>query len=62
MYIATAFARQILRYFHCGGVSGASAPSAKNAFGAIQTEANRLKIWRIYPKYGSRWAEKPQKT
>ena len=53
MYIATAFARQILLYFHRGGVSGASAPSAKNAFGAIQTEANRLKNGLIYPKYGS---------
>lgn len=54
MYIATAFARQILRYFHRGGVSGASAPSAKNAFGAIQTAENRLKSGLICPKYGSR--------
>ena len=53
MYIATAFARQILRYFHRGGVSGASALPAKGAFGAIQTAANRLKRGQISSEYGS---------
>lgn len=45
MYIATAFARQILRYFHRGGVSGAFAPSAK-------TRSAQFKRRRIGSKYG----------